>query len=461
MRCAPATLAAGVVWSPGASEPLRPLPSEPSAAPCRPARPGALKWQLGPDLAGVKDFQSVSLVQILRRLMEGEMRTEWLDRIEIPSCLSTQKPLLRPVSAGYAYHFYTSPHNEPAATLVAEVAAYLDAYRKEHTGLRRHRTECLKHTATSRHLDTRATSGQLNRQRTEQRWLGLSAQATSSRSESEGKQLSRGLSQLLGRQQTNVGSLRNLNKSHTWTNTHLRTIDKPEEMLFAERFLLYLDARTWGLDGIAHDDVELSQSGQRRLERGSAAGGTAHSSGGGVSAETSAAVTPQALRAAGPATWPATSNRRTSSSARSSTCAARGKSRQQLLETEVMAALRAGMQVWLVHEFAGEFGVEEFDHFFVHTPARLISNGLYANQLAVPFHECEHRKVRRAFGARRGAEGRGGARRGAEGRRRRQQCAAMACGRRAVRFGVATLMFTVDMLKSISPAPNLCLRQST
>ena len=40
------------------------------------------------------------------------------------------------------------------------------------------------------------------------------------------------------------------------------------------------------------------------------------------------------------------------------------------LEAEVLRALRAGMQVWLAHEVAGEHGVHDFDQFFSDTVRR-------------------------------------------------------------------------------------------
>ena len=53
-------------------------------------------------------------------------------------------------------------------------------------------------------------------------------------------------------------------------------------------------------------------------------------------------------------------------------------------------------QVWLAHEYTGEFGVEEFDTFIFNTPRKLLSFGIYSSQVAVPFHAGEHRKVCRS-----------------------------------------------------------------
>ena len=40
------------------------------------------------------------------------------------------------------------------------------------------------------------------------------------------------------------------------------------------------------------------------------------------------------------------------------------------LQEDVLRALRAGMQVWLAHEVAGEHGVQDFDQFFSDTVRR-------------------------------------------------------------------------------------------
>ena len=225
----------------------------------------------------MKEFQTLTLGQVLRYVMHDQLGEDDRNRIHIPGCPSQVRSTLRGVGPSYKYHYYVSPHNTGAEAFVDEVSAYL-----KQPGIKR---------------DVESSRGTFHMGN----W----------RNSSHGMMIHRGTSTLSHGTQEEA-------------TEQLTTTDNIDEMLDAERFLLYLDLSTWhgGAKGGA-DDARLSK-----------------------------------------------------------------------LKEEVTRAIYAGMQVWLVHEFAGICGVPEFDFFLANTPVDLVTLGLYANQLAVPFHEHEHRKVR-------------------------------------------------------------------
>ena len=216
----------------------------------------AINWHRVHD--HVKDFQSVSLVQVLRHVMSEEMGPSLLRTIRIPGCLFDVRQRVRPVGPEFKYHFYVSPHNPNAAALVEEVTKYLDGSND--------RDACNLNEAKRRKKFGRT-------------WANLNAIGSSSRgrlpvggweaasppasppapppasppaSPPEGlpnapRSLSSRLQHHLSSRLASFPGQKTLTRDwkRSERGVQLKTTDAPDRMLEAERFLLYLDQRTW------------------------------------------------------------------------------------------------------------------------------------------------------------------------------------------------------------------------
>ena len=207
----------------------------------------------------VKDFQSVSLVQVLRHVMSEEMGPSLLRTIRIPGCLFHVRQQLRRVGPEFKYHFYVSPHNPHAAALVEEVTKYLDGSND--------RDACNLNEAKSRKKFGR-TWANLNAIGSSSRgrlpvggWEAASPPASQPASppasppassppaclRSAPRSLSSWLQRHLSYRLASIPGQKTLtrDRKRVEKGLQLKTTDAPNRMLEAERFLLYLDQRTW------------------------------------------------------------------------------------------------------------------------------------------------------------------------------------------------------------------------